>query len=43
MNGREAGFWISVGLVAVASVAIFKVLGAQRWAPEGIRRLAGWI
>ena len=26
---REIGFWVSVGLVAVVAVALFKLLGAK--------------
>jgi hypothetical protein len=43
MDQHELAFWISVGIVSIVSVALFKVLGAQKWVPEGVQHLAGAI
>lgn len=43
MNGSELRFWLAVGLVSIASIAIFKVIGAQSWTPDGLKRLAGFL
>lgn len=33
---REISFWLAVGLVSVASVALAKVIGAQRVVQENV-------
>lgn len=41
--GEEVGFWLVVGLVAIASVAVVKVIAAQSFAPPGLAKLAGHL
>ena len=41
--GEEVGFWLTVGLVAILSVALVKVVAAQSWAPDGLTKLAGHL
>ncbi|HJT38469.1 MAG TPA: hypothetical protein VJ818_08600 [Actinomycetota bacterium] len=41
MDLAELRFWIAVGLVAIVSVAIFKVLAAH--GPAGLQHLAGAV
>jgi hypothetical protein len=43
MDRHEVTFWFSVGIVSIVAVALFKVLGAKEWMPEGVRSLAGAI
>lgn len=41
MSLKELQFWVAVGLVSIISIALFKILAAQPWAPEGLREFAG--
>lgn len=45
MDGREARFWASVALVAVASVALFKLFAASKVGEmfPALRELAAFI
>lgn len=40
---REAAFWGAVGITAIVSVLIFKLAGAQPWAPASLQRLSASI
>jgi hypothetical protein len=43
MDRHELAFWLSVGIVSIVSVALFKVLASHKGAPEGLQHLAGAI
>jgi hypothetical protein len=42
-GGEDLAFWVTVGLVAILSVALTKVVAAQSWAPDGLTKLAGHL
>ena len=39
-GGEDFAFWVTVGLVAILSVALTKVVAAQSWAPDGLTKLS---
>lgn len=43
MTKHDVAFWVAVGIVSIASVAIFKIGAAQPWVPDGLKKLAGSI
>jgi hypothetical protein len=43
MDRKDVAFWFAVGLFSIGFLASFKILAAQKWAPDGLTKLAAFL